>query len=797
MSQQKTSTNLNQSNKNQNPKKSIELYLPPSLTKKKTLVLDLDETLVHSQFGAFNIPSDVVINIEIEKELHEIHVLIRPGVKEFLEKMAKLYEIVIFTASISKYAEPLLDILDKEKFCSFRLFREHCTLLNSSFVKDLKKLGRDLKDIIIVDNSPLAYLLNSDNGLPILTWFDDRNDQELFKITPILEFLAEVPDVREYISKIVVNNEISYVNAGKLINEYNEKNKIKINENDIKENKNSITNNNIENNFQINDGSDNDNNLALINKQDKNQQQININIINNNITNYIYDNNQQIKDENISNNIIKSEIDTKIPSHNFNPNSIIASVDKAEIIHKFSPLTPFIKENKKNTKNSNSMNKLNNKNINIKNNSQNKISNYVHKNSENIGYGYKLKSRKKKNIDEFDNINNNKNSIKNNQARNNTNYNYNSKSQNKKEQNIKTNANKNNKSAKILTNVKKQFYLNDKNIAVNKKNILKDNNDKNGIKFINDGNHTTVHNRQKIQLNINNLDKNNAEKTYRNYNKKNKTNTSNNLLHSVDLTKNEIAMYYHNEHFPFAKQETNINNTGFMNKNRNINKFLKNNNLKNKKSSSIDNEINKNIIKENKYDYAKRFNNIKLNNDFKYTNNKNKEKNIIINHTLQEEQKKFNRKKENTPNINTNIILKEHNKNNSSININANVNINVAQSAHFNPRSGSMKNIKTSEKEENNDKKIQNVVNKRPKSSNLFKKNKYGNKKKQQIRRNASGRYDKQINIMKYNIVEILERRGIAKTNRIKYFNENIQSNNINNQLDKNKEMNNIMIEKK
>ena len=783
MSQQKTSTNLNPSNKNQNQKKSIELYLPPISTKKKTLVLDLDETLVHSQFGAFNIPSDVVINIEIEKELHEIHVLIRPGVKEFLEKMSQLYEIVIFTASISKYAGPLLDILDKEKFCSFRLFREHCTLLNSSFVKDLKKLGRDLKDIIIVDNSPLAYLLNSDNGLPILTWFDDRNDQELYKITPVLEFLSGVPDVREYISKIVVNNEISYINARKIINEYNEKNKNNINESIIRDNKENNNNNIVENNFEIND--DTDDNLALINKQDKNQQQININIINNNITNYIYDNNQQIKNENISDNIYKSEIDTKMPSHNFNPNSIIASVNKEDIIQKFSPLTPFIKENKNKTKNSNSTNKLNNKNINIKNNSQNKIGNYVHKKSESIGYGYKLKSRKK-NIDEFDNNVNNNNSNKNNHnhIRNNTNYNYNSKSQNKKEQNIKTNANKTNKSAKILTNVKKQFYLNDKNISVNKKNILKDNSDKDGIKLINDGNHTTVHNRQKIELNINNLEKNNVEKTYRNYNKNNKTNTSNNLLHSVDLSKNEIAIHYHNEHFPFTKQETNINNVDLMNKNRNINKFLKNNNLKNKKSSSIDNEINKNITKENKYNYAKRFNNnIKLNNNFKYTTNKNKEKNIIINHTLQEEQKKPKYKKENLHSINTNINLREHNKNKSSININATVNINLAHSAHFNPRSGSMKDIKTSEKEENNDKNIQNVANKRPKSSNLFKKNKYGNKKKQQIRRNTSGRYAKQINIMKYNIIEILERRGIAKTNRIKYFKENIQSNNINNNI--------------
>ena len=143
-------------NQNQKEEKKIpDIYLPPNATGNKTLVLDLDETLVHSQFGPFNVPSDVVIKIEIENEIHDIHVLVRPGVQEFLEKISKKYEIVIFTASISKYAEPLLDILDKKKLCSFRLFREHCTLINSSFVKDLKKLGRDLKDVVILDNSPI------------------------------------------------------------------------------------------------------------------------------------------------------------------------------------------------------------------------------------------------------------------------------------------------------------------------------------------------------------------------------------------------------------------------------------------------------------------------------------------------------------------------------------------------------------------------------------------------------------------------------------------------------------------
>ena len=160
--------------------------LPPKLSSKKTLVLDLDETLVHSNFIPFPRPSDVIIKIELDNEIHDIHVLVRPGVKEFLEKMSKRYELVIFTASLSKYADPLLDIIDKNGFCPFRLFREHCTLINTSFVKDLKRLGRDLKDIIIVDNSPIAYALNPDNGLPILSWFDDMNDREFLMLENIL-----------------------------------------------------------------------------------------------------------------------------------------------------------------------------------------------------------------------------------------------------------------------------------------------------------------------------------------------------------------------------------------------------------------------------------------------------------------------------------------------------------------------------------------------------------------------------------------------------------------------------------
>ena len=267
-----------------------QLFLLPKSSTKKTLVLDLDETLVHSQFLPFSIQSDVILKIDIENQTHDIHVLIRPGVQTFLQRLSKLYEIVIFTASVSKYADPLLDILDKENYCSFRLFREHCTLMGMTYIKDLNKLGRDLKDVIIVDNSPLSYSFNKENGIPILTWFSDKNDKELDYLLPILEFLSGVNDVRNYIKDIVINDMINYVNAINIIQNYAEMNKSKqcqkyideiiANLNKYEEQEN-VKNENSINNNEIKDNTNTNNN------QNSNGY-INITISNNEINNYLY-----------------------------------------------------------------------------------------------------------------------------------------------------------------------------------------------------------------------------------------------------------------------------------------------------------------------------------------------------------------------------------------------------------------------------------------------------------------------------------------------------------------------------
>jgi len=248
------------------------LLLPPKSIEnihKKTIILDLDETLVHSSTTSFK-KNDIILNIDFDSVLYNIYVLVRPGAENFIKKLSKLFEVVIFTASISKYASPLIDKLDKDQNIKYRLYREHCTFLNGIFIKELKRLNRDLKDVLIVDNSPLAYAFDTENGLPIKSWYDDKNDNEFEKIFPLIEFLSEVDDVRDYIGLFVENNEIKYEEANRIIKAINniENNANYKNNDNINNNKN---NNNYIDNKNNNDNNSNNNIFSLYDFLNKNK----------------------------------------------------------------------------------------------------------------------------------------------------------------------------------------------------------------------------------------------------------------------------------------------------------------------------------------------------------------------------------------------------------------------------------------------------------------------------------------------------------------------------------------------
>ncbi|KAF9226489.1 NIF-domain-containing protein [Gyrodon lividus] len=177
----------------------------------KTLVLDLDETLIHSTskpislssggfgllgFGRRNMGLTVEVCLRDRSTLY--HVYKRPFVDYFLRKVSGWYTLVVFTASMQEYADPVIDWLDAGRgILARRFFRESCTLLpNGSYTKDLSVIEQDLSRVCLIDNSPISYRVNEANGIPIEGWTHDPHDEALLDLLPILDSLRFTSDVR-------------------------------------------------------------------------------------------------------------------------------------------------------------------------------------------------------------------------------------------------------------------------------------------------------------------------------------------------------------------------------------------------------------------------------------------------------------------------------------------------------------------------------------------------------------------------------------------------------------------------
>ena len=158
--------------------------LLPSKTvlKNYTLVLDLDETLIH---------------FSESKKGGEF--FLRPYSKEFLIEMSKYYEIVIFTAALKDYADWIIDRIDLEKKISHRLYRRNTTKQNGVYLKDLSKIGRKLNKSLIVDNNPENFMLQPENGIYIKSWYNDPEDRALEELALVLKniSLKEYGDIRD------------------------------------------------------------------------------------------------------------------------------------------------------------------------------------------------------------------------------------------------------------------------------------------------------------------------------------------------------------------------------------------------------------------------------------------------------------------------------------------------------------------------------------------------------------------------------------------------------------------------
>jgi Dullard-like phosphatase family protein len=161
-------------NKNENNDESLSvkkiiykneppLTLPlPSYTSKYTLILDLDETLIYSQ-------RNISYKLKKKENINKKRIILRPGLREFLKEMKKIFELIIFSSGTADYVNPIVEIIENdEKFFDFVLYRNHITLdEDGNNVKNLDLIGRNIKKIIIIDDIPRYFKLQKDNGINI------------------------------------------------------------------------------------------------------------------------------------------------------------------------------------------------------------------------------------------------------------------------------------------------------------------------------------------------------------------------------------------------------------------------------------------------------------------------------------------------------------------------------------------------------------------------------------------------------------------------------------------------------
>lgn len=174
-------------------------YLPkrPGYQHKKTVVFDLDETLVHCCENVAEAQVPITVTFPTG-ELVQAGINIRPYAREVLASANQDFEVIVFTASHRCYADEVLNYLDPTgSLIHHRLYRENCLVTEGVHIKDLRVFGnRRLQDIVIVDNAAYSFGYQLNNGIPIISWYSDPTDKELFNLVHYLKVLAVVDDIR-------------------------------------------------------------------------------------------------------------------------------------------------------------------------------------------------------------------------------------------------------------------------------------------------------------------------------------------------------------------------------------------------------------------------------------------------------------------------------------------------------------------------------------------------------------------------------------------------------------------------
>ena len=173
---------------------------------KKLLILDLDETLIHSDLDFSlrekNVNYDKILYFDSDEEKSiPLPLIIRPGMYRFLDYASKNFDLCIFTASEPDYADTIINYIERNKnYFKMRLYRNNCIFIEPGlYIKDLRIFIdlKNMEDIIILDNSLFSFANQLNNGILITSFFDDKEDSFLYNVIEYLEYIKNEKDIRE------------------------------------------------------------------------------------------------------------------------------------------------------------------------------------------------------------------------------------------------------------------------------------------------------------------------------------------------------------------------------------------------------------------------------------------------------------------------------------------------------------------------------------------------------------------------------------------------------------------------
>ena len=185
--------------------------------KKKLLLIDLDETLVHSEFRTRENFKDLdtfvkrskcyvkTFSFSDDNCIYYMDVFFRPYLKVFLQEISNYFYLAIFTAATKNYADTILDYIDPDnEYFKFRLYRDACIPIQQRlYIKDLRIIkDYDPMNVILMDNSLYSFMNQPSNGMLVNSFYTNHKDNQLISARNfLLKHILPCNDVRKECEK--------------------------------------------------------------------------------------------------------------------------------------------------------------------------------------------------------------------------------------------------------------------------------------------------------------------------------------------------------------------------------------------------------------------------------------------------------------------------------------------------------------------------------------------------------------------------------------------------------------------